>query len=233
MDASKDRLDGKGRKGHEGRSRAGEHAGAAHAADGDDVPAGVRGGDGLQRLLGQHAAARRRLRLLLPAQVPGVRGSGARADARAGARRGGQSAHHHGAPAGGLVRARGRRPHPPRGRQRQRRPALDRPRPAAVPALRAAEDRARAVLGDAAGQAARLRTRPARAGAPAADGRGGRLPARLHPARPRHRDGDRVHDRGDADRVRDAARRSSAGSSPGCSCWCSCTRSCGPTRGRA
>ena len=78
--------------------------------------------------------------------------------------------------------------------------ALDRPGPAAVRALGAAEARARALRGDAAGQAPTARARPARAVQAAADRRGRRLPAGRHRARPRHRDGDRVHDRGAAGR---------------------------------
>ena len=54
----------------------------------------------------------------------------------------------------------------------------------------------------------------------------------VHPARSRHRDGDRIHDRDDADRLRDAAREAAPDRRPACSGWCCCTRSCGPTRGR-
>ncbi len=130
------------------------------------------------------------------------------------------------------LRAGGGGAHPARGCQRQRCPALDRARPAAVPALRAAEDRARALLGDVARQAPGLRARPARADAPPADGGGGGLPARVHAAGSRHRAGDRLHDRDDADRLRDPARRSSHGSAAACSRWCCCTRWCAPTRER-
>ena len=106
------------------------------------------------------------------------------------------------------------------------------PGPAPVPALRAAEDRARALLGHAVGQATRLRARPARADAPAADGRGGGLPARVHAAGPRNGVGDRLHGRDDADRLRDPAREARADRAAACSGWCCCTRWCVPTRGR-
>ncbi len=52
-----------------------------------------------------------------------------------------------------------------------------------VPALRADEARARAVLGDAAGQAPAARARPARAGQAAAAGGGRGVPARVHRSR--------------------------------------------------
>ena len=68
VDASKERLDAKGRSSRQRRAAgavgarrargAGDLAGATHAADRDDVPAGLRGRDGLQRLLGPDAAAR-------------------------------------------------------------------------------------------------------------------------------------------------------------------------------
>ena len=131
-----------------------------------------------------------------------------------------------------LVRARARGAHPARRRERQRRAPLDRPGLVPVPALGADEARARAVRRHAAGQAPAARARPARAGQPAAAGRRRGLPAGRHPARPRHGDGDRVHDRRAADRRRDPAAQAGDHRRRGARRWCSCTRSCSRTRAR-
>src|ERR1039458_4012454 len=85
------------------------------------------------------------------------------------------------------------------------RAALDRAQPAPVPALRADEAGARAVRGDAAGQAPRARERPARSDETAALRRRRRLPAGRHAARSGNGDGDRFHDRHAADRGGDPA----------------------------
>src|SRR5439155_22314059 len=48
-------------------------AGAAHAADRDALPAGLRRGHGVQRLLGQHAASGARERQRLPGALSALR----------------------------------------------------------------------------------------------------------------------------------------------------------------
>ena len=63
---------------------------AAHPADGDAVPAGLRGGHGLQRLLGDLAAAGTGQRQRLPREVRHIWGDRPRRHAPAGARRPGQ-----------------------------------------------------------------------------------------------------------------------------------------------
>ena len=157
-------------RGHGSRAQrfdggAGAVARAPHPADRDAVPAGVRRGYGLQRLLGDVAAAGQRLRRQLPGQVRDLRRDRARVDARAGARRRRESAQHHGAAAGPVVRAGACGAHPARGRQHQRRTPLDRTECLPVRAVRADEARARAVRGDAAGEAPAPGSRSARAGA--------------------------------------------------------------------
>ncbi len=147
-------------------------AGASHPDHRHHVPAGVRRGDGLQRDLRDRAAAGQGDGQRVSDQVRALRRGRADRDARAGARRDRQSAELRGAAAGRVVRARARRARPSCGSVDQRRAPLDRPGPAAVSALGAAQARARAVRRDAAGQAPQARARSARAGATAAGGRG-------------------------------------------------------------
>ena len=70
--------------------RAGSRSSSGILLTADAVPAGVRRGDGLQRLLGDQPAAGPGQRQRLPREVPRLRNDRLGADARAGARRGGQ-----------------------------------------------------------------------------------------------------------------------------------------------
>ena len=90
----------------EGEDKRGEPsaAGAAHLDHRDAVPAGVRRGDGLQRLLGDFAVEERRHGQRLPDQVPRLRHDRSRADARARARRRRESTSADG-PAAGRLRS--------------------------------------------------------------------------------------------------------------------------------
>ena len=169
----------------------------------------------------------------LPDQVRRLRRRRAGRDARARARRGRESARASPRRCCRLVRARARGARAARRRERQRRPALDRPGPAAVPALRADEARARAVLARRCSPGARgacttcasCSTRCSSSWArPACSSSPSRTSARaMVIAFTIARDaGRRRHPAAQARQI--AGRR--------CSAWCSCTRSCGPTRGR-
>ena len=117
------------------------------------------------------------------------------ADARAGPRRGGESAEHHGArcwSSRSLLVLAVHIPHvgvSVNGARRWIGPGSLQFQPSELLKLALV-----LYAADAAGQAPAAGARPARAGQPAAGGRGRGLPAGRHPARPRQRDGDRLHD---------------------------------------
>ncbi len=181
------------------------------AADGDALPAGPRGGDGVQRQLGQVSAhpGRGRRRLLPEADHP-LRGSRPPADAaglgqgRAGGAR--DDARAAGAVGGAAVRGAAARCGP----DGQRRPALDGRRAAPVPARRAGQGHPRP-----------LRRPPARRRAQADPQPPGprSLPAGLRPgdgsdgapARPGHDDGERLRGHLRAGRGRGPAADAGAG----------------------
>ena len=206
---------------------------ASHPAHRDAVPARLRRGDGLQRLLGDRAAAGPGQRQLLSDQVRDLRRDRPRRHALCSPATGSRKRR---ASSRRCWRSRSRSCSPctsPTSASPSTARGAGSARAAAVPALGAAEARARAVRRDAARAPSPARARPARALPAAARRRRRRVPAGRHRARPRHGDGDRVHDRRAArrrrhpraqprDRRRHRARPGRV-----------CTRSRAPTRARA